>query len=104
MLQQCSSASSCMRKRNFTEEHYTGCQHSTPFVLNGPRSFLSVLQYTFDVFAVPYCMNFTVSTPILFQETVAISLLADNVCLKISACLVNVCASTALTAIWFRHS
>jgi hypothetical protein len=37
MLQQCSSASSCIQTRIAMEEHYIGCQHSTPFVLNGPR-------------------------------------------------------------------
>jgi hypothetical protein len=35
MLQQCSSANSCMRMRFVMEEHYTGYQHSMPFVLNG---------------------------------------------------------------------
>jgi hypothetical protein len=33
MLQQCSSASSCMRARIVMEEHCTGCKHSMPFVL-----------------------------------------------------------------------
>jgi hypothetical protein len=40
MLQQCSSASSCMRKRIVVEEHYTGCQHSMLFVPNGPKQSL----------------------------------------------------------------
>jgi hypothetical protein len=26
-------------------EHYTGCQHTKPFVLNGPMKFFSVSQY-----------------------------------------------------------
>jgi hypothetical protein len=34
MLLQCSSASSCMRARSGMEEHYTGRQHSTSFVLH----------------------------------------------------------------------
>jgi hypothetical protein len=41
MLQQCSSASSCMRTRIFVEDHYTACQHSTSFLLNGPTQFFS---------------------------------------------------------------
>jgi hypothetical protein len=38
MLYQCSSAScyTRMRTRIVMEEHYTVCQHSTPFILNGP--------------------------------------------------------------------
>jgi hypothetical protein len=36
MLQQCPSASRCMWTCIVMEEHYTGCQHSMPFVLNGP--------------------------------------------------------------------
>jgi hypothetical protein len=37
MLQQFSSASSCIRKCIVMEHYdYTVCQHSTPFVLNGP--------------------------------------------------------------------
>jgi hypothetical protein len=49
-------------------------------------------------------MNFTINTPFLSQKTVAISYLED-VCLNFfSACLVNLCASTALTALWFKHS
>jgi hypothetical protein len=35
MLQQCSSASSCMQTSIVTEERYTRCHHSTLFVLNG---------------------------------------------------------------------
>jgi hypothetical protein len=38
MLQQCSSANSCMQTHIVMEEYYkyTACQHSMPFVLNGP--------------------------------------------------------------------
>jgi hypothetical protein len=28
-----------MRTRIVMQERYTGCQHSTPFVLNGPKQF-----------------------------------------------------------------
>jgi hypothetical protein len=45
MLQQCSSASSCMQMRIVMEEHYTGYQHSTSFFLNGPMQFFIFLQY-----------------------------------------------------------
>jgi hypothetical protein len=34
-----------MWSRIVMEEHYTGCQHSVPFVANGPTHFFSVLQY-----------------------------------------------------------
>jgi hypothetical protein len=30
--------------------------------------------------------------------------MTDNACLKFLALLMNVCASTALTALWFQHS
>jgi hypothetical protein len=72
-----------MRTRVIMEEHYTGCQHSMPFVLNGLTHFFSVLQYTADVIVVPCCMNSTISTPFLCQKTVAISFLAENVCLNV---------------------
>jgi hypothetical protein len=46
VLQQCSSASSCMRTHIGMEEHYTGCQHYKPFVLNDPMQFIfSVSQH-----------------------------------------------------------
>jgi hypothetical protein len=35
MLQQCLSVTSCMWTCFVREEHYIGCQHSMPFVLNG---------------------------------------------------------------------
>jgi hypothetical protein len=82
MLQQCSSASSCTRTRIVMEEHYTGCQHSTPFVLNISAHFFNVSQCTFDVIVAPCCMSSTVSTPFLPQNTAAISFLAENVCLN----------------------
>jgi hypothetical protein len=46
MLQQCSSANSCMWMCIVMEKHYTGCQHTKSFVLNGPMQFFfSVSQY-----------------------------------------------------------
>jgi hypothetical protein len=42
MYQQCSSASSCMQTCIVMEEHYNICQHSTPFVFNGPMQFFLV--------------------------------------------------------------
>jgi hypothetical protein len=50
------------------------------------------------------CTNSTTSTPFLSQKTAAISFLVDNVFYTFSACLLNVCASSALTALWFQHS
>jgi hypothetical protein len=84
MLQHCSSASSCMWMCIVMEKHYTGCQHSTPFVLNGRPCavFFSTSQYTYDVTVVPCCMNSPISTPFLSQKTNAISFLVDNVCLN----------------------
>jgi hypothetical protein len=45
MFQQCLSGSSCMPMYNVIEKHYILCQHTTPFVLNGPTQFFSVLRY-----------------------------------------------------------
>jgi hypothetical protein len=45
--------------------------------------FFSVSKYTSDVIVVPYCMNFTISTPYLSQETVAFIFLAEDICLNI---------------------
>jgi hypothetical protein len=70
-----------MRTRIIIDEHYTGSQHSTSFVLNGHTQFFSVSQYTSDVTVVPCCMNSTISTPFLSQKTDALSFLAD-VCLN----------------------
>jgi hypothetical protein len=42
MLEQCSSASTCMLKRTVMEDHYTECQHSTPFFWMVLRSFFGV--------------------------------------------------------------
>jgi uncharacterized membrane protein YjjP (DUF1212 family) len=46
----------------------------------GLAQFFSVLQYTSDV--APCCITFTINTPFLFQKTIAISFLANNVCLN----------------------
>jgi hypothetical protein len=58
-----------MWMRIVIEEHYTGCQYSMPFVLNGPLQFFGVLQHTSDVILVPCCMNSTISTPFPSQKT-----------------------------------
>jgi hypothetical protein len=67
MLQQCSSASNCMQTCIVIEKHYTGCQHSAPFVLNGPTQFfLCVLRSRIQTLLWSYCfMNSTISTPFL---------------------------------------
>jgi hypothetical protein len=39
ILHQCLSASGSMQTYIVIEEHYTGCQHFTPFFLNGPMPF-----------------------------------------------------------------
>jgi hypothetical protein len=46
MLQLSSSASSCMLMRIVMEEHYTGCQYPTPFVLNSLTQFSLVFHKT----------------------------------------------------------
>jgi hypothetical protein len=52
----------------------------TPLVLNSPTQFsFNVSQYTSDVIVAPCCMNSTINT-LLPQKAVAISFLADNVC------------------------
>jgi hypothetical protein len=59
------------------EEHYTGCQHSTPFVPNGSSNYFNVSQYTSEVIVVLSCVNFTINNPFLPQKTVVIGFLAD---------------------------
>jgi hypothetical protein len=39
------------------EEHYTGCQQSTTFVLNVSTQFSIAVQYTCDVIVAPCCVN-----------------------------------------------
>jgi hypothetical protein len=78
MLQQCLSASSCMRTHIVMEKHYTRYQHSMHFVLNGPTQLFSVSQYTSDVIVAPCCMNSAISTPFLSQKTPAISFLTGG--------------------------
>jgi hypothetical protein len=86
------------------KEQYPKCQLSMPVVLNGLMQFFNILQYTSDVIVVP-CTNSTISTPFLFKKTVAVTFLqADNICVNFLSLFVNVCASTALTSVWFQHS
>jgi predicted outer membrane lipoprotein len=104
MLQQLSNVSSCMWMCIVMEEHYVGCQHFTPFVLNGPVQFSLVF----------FAIHFSCYRCLLFHEfhyqhmshkTPAFSFLADSICVNfLLACLVNVCAFTAFTALWFQHS
>jgi hypothetical protein len=49
-------------------------------------------------------MNSTISNPFLSQKTIVISFLADSICLNFFWFLVDACASTALTALWFQFT
>jgi hypothetical protein len=74
-----------MRTRIVMKEHYTGCQHSTFFVLNGPMLlvFFGVSQYTSDVIVVPCCMNSSISNLSSPRKPLASAFLqADNVYLN----------------------
>jgi hypothetical protein len=94
-----------MQKRVVMEAHYTVCQHSTPYIPNGPTQFYLVFHSTvLSYVVVPCCMNSNINTSFLSQKTDAISFLADNVCLNFSAWLVNVYACTALKTLWFQYS
>jgi hypothetical protein len=106
MLQQCSSASMCMQTHIVIGEHYTICQHSMLYVLNGQPYAISfsVLQYASDVILVPYWMNFTISTLCCLRKQVPSAFWQAEVCLNFYSCFMNVCASTTLTALWFQHS
>jgi hypothetical protein len=70
-----------MWMHNVKEKHYTGCQHSTPFVMYGPMQFLLLFHNTLDIIVVHCCMNSTISVPYSSQTTVVTSYLAD-VCLN----------------------
>jgi hypothetical protein len=86
------------------EEHCTGCQHSTSFILNGPMQLFRGSQYAY-VIVVSYWMNSTISSPSLSQKTTAINFLATDVCLNFLSLFGEcVCAPTTLTAFWFQHS
>jgi hypothetical protein len=65
--------------------------------------FFSVSQYTSDTNVVPRYMNSTISALFLSQKITTISFLEDNVCLNLFGLLLNVCVSTALIDLWFRH-
>jgi hypothetical protein len=73
-VQQCSSESSYMQTCIIVEEHYTGCQHSIPFILNGSMQFFSILQYASDIL-VAHHMHLTISTPFLSSKKVTIGFL-----------------------------
>jgi hypothetical protein len=77
MLQQCSSANSCMRTRIVMEKHCTGCQHSAPIFWMTLSSFF-VSQCTSHVTVVPCCIKSTISTPFLSQKSVATSFLSGR--------------------------
>jgi hypothetical protein len=47
MLQQFSSASSCIRTRIVMGQHCTGWEHSSSFVPNGPKYFFFVFRVYF---------------------------------------------------------
>jgi hypothetical protein len=96
------SASSCMWTRIFMMEHYTGCQHSTPFVLNDPRHFVSVSQYTSDVIVAPCCTNSIISIPFLSQKKLLSAFWQTKVVWTFSSCLMNVWM--CMTALWFHLS
>jgi hypothetical protein len=68
------------------------------------HSFFSVSQYTCDIIVVPCYMSSTISTPFFSKKTVAISILADNIYIDFFSLFINVCASIALTALWFQPS
>jgi hypothetical protein len=54
---------------------------------------------------VPCWINSIISTPFLSQRTVAISFLADIICLNFLGLFGEcVCTSTAVTTFWFQHS
>jgi hypothetical protein len=76
MLQQCSSANSCMRRRIIMEEHYTGCQHSNIW-FEWPYAVVLILRIHFWRITFPCYMNYTISTLFLSQKTVSVSCLAD---------------------------
>jgi hypothetical protein len=105
MLQQCSSVSSCTRMHSHGEAlHHMSAFHA--FCSEWPYAvFSSVSQYTSDITVVPCCMNSTISTLFLSQKTGVISFLAGRQHLfKLFWLLWWMCASTALTALWFQHS
>jgi hypothetical protein len=70
--------SSCVLTRVVMEKHYTGCQYSTPFVLNGHTQYFGVWEYISDVTVVPCCTISTINTPFLSKKTVAISFMAGR--------------------------
>jgi hypothetical protein len=106
-LQQCYNASSCMHAYCHRRAN-TGCRHSTFFFfrfLNDQMQSFSVSQYTSNVIVVHCCMNSAVTAHFLSQRTLVISCLAEeNVCLNVSASLVNACASAVFTALDFQNS
>jgi hypothetical protein len=64
------------------------------------------LQYTSDIIVVTCCMNSTIRISFLSQKAISISFLAGRQHLfqlfqHVFEC---VCASTALTALWFQQS
>jgi hypothetical protein len=80
MLQKCLSESSCTWTHSVMEEHYTRCQLSTLFDLNGCTQFFFFLTFH-SMIVVPSCMNSTISTPFLSQKIFTISFLAGSICL-----------------------
>jgi hypothetical protein len=106
VLQQCSSASSCMRTCIFIWENFTECQHSTSLVLNDSTQFI-VSQYICAHYCGPLLHEFTISTPFLFfprKQLPSAFWQTNNICLKFSVCLVTVYAPIALAALWFQYS
>jgi hypothetical protein len=88
-----------MRTEILMKEH-TLCQHSTPFAMNGPTKLFQCFAIHLWRFDSPFLYGFHHKLSFLPPETAAISFLAANV----SSFLVNVCASAAMTVLWFQNS
>jgi hypothetical protein len=69
-----------MRTRIVMEEYYTVCQHSAPFIVNGPTRLFSCFSQAsrFWLYCASLLHEFHTSTPFLSQKTVAISFLAGR--------------------------
>jgi hypothetical protein len=95
-----------MRMRIVMEEHYTSCQHATPFVLNDPTLFFLCFAVHFWHYCGPLLHEFhhQHSFPILENSCHQFSGRQTTFVSTFSACLMIVCASTALTPLWPQHS
>jgi hypothetical protein len=98
-------ASSCMQKCIVMDEHYeyAGYQHSTPLFSVALQSFFLAFCNSLHDLVVPLLHELHHQHLFTIPE-ISCHQLSSGQTTVLCSCLVNMCASTALSGFWFQHS